>query len=207
MEKPITGLPGYPIAEYLLVLHPHEDLFNKIMKVKQEFATTFNCPSASVSKPHITLLKYVQYEMVEPRILKHMRTIAQQFKPFKVELNNFNGFPAHTIYMNVTTKNSIVEVVRGLRDVQKLLKFDDDHKPHFITTPHVTVARKLQPWQYEKGLQEFSNRHFSGGFMVNDLWLLKRRMANNSYYQTVEKIPLSGIPLPVSASTQGQLFA
>ncbi len=32
----LTGnnLPGYKVYEYLLVLHPHEELWNRIVKVK-----------------------------------------------------------------------------------------------------------------------------------------------------------------------------
>ena len=33
-----TPLPGYKVYEYLLVLHPHAELWNKILKVKTEFA-------------------------------------------------------------------------------------------------------------------------------------------------------------------------
>lgn len=207
MEKQITGLPGYPIAEYLLVLHPHEDLWNKIMQVKESFAKEYDCPLAPLLKPHLTLLKFTQYEMMEPRILQRLRSIAAQQHPFKVELRNFGSFPSHTIYINVTSKLPIVEMVKALRNAQRLMKLDNDNKPHFITSPHISVARKLTPWQYEKGWQEFSQRSFTGRFIANDLLLLKRRLGNKHYYQSVEKFILGGQPAPVTAGTQGELFA
>ena len=38
-------IPGYKIYEYLLVLNPHEELRNKINKVKQEFYETYKTPT------------------------------------------------------------------------------------------------------------------------------------------------------------------
>ncbi|RFM30608.1 2'-5' RNA ligase family protein [Deminuibacter soli] len=190
-----------------MVLHPHEDLWHKIIDLKKEFAARYDCELAAKSLPHITLVKFIQYEIAEARILQRFRSIAAQLQPFKVELGNFGSFPSHTIYINVTSKTSIVQTVRALRDTQRLLQFDKDNKPHFITTPHITLARKLQPWQYEKAWQEFSQRNFTGRFMANDLLLLKRRMGNKSYYQTVEHMQLCGAqPVALAQPTQGDLF-
>ncbi len=50
---------GYPVNEYLLVLQPHDDLWNSIMKIKEEFAKEFKCSMALGTKPHITLAKFV----------------------------------------------------------------------------------------------------------------------------------------------------
>jgi hypothetical protein len=46
MKKELLSLPGYRLCEYLLVLQPHEELQNKIAKVKKEFAEKFEAPSA-----------------------------------------------------------------------------------------------------------------------------------------------------------------
>ena len=38
MQKQIISIPGYRVYEYLLVMNPHEELRNKIMTIKKEFA-------------------------------------------------------------------------------------------------------------------------------------------------------------------------
>ncbi len=43
-------LPGYNINEYLLVLSPPEDLWQKIVKVKQEFAASLSIRSCPLGK-------------------------------------------------------------------------------------------------------------------------------------------------------------
>ena len=37
MQPAITTLPGYKVNEYLVVVSPHEELWNKIQTVKEEF--------------------------------------------------------------------------------------------------------------------------------------------------------------------------
>ncbi len=66
------------------------------------------------------------------------------------------AYPSHTLYINVTTKLPIQKLVREIRDSQRLMKLDNEHKPHFLDDPHLTIARKLLPWQYEKGWLEYS---------------------------------------------------
>jgi 2'-5' RNA ligase len=81
---------------------------------------------------------------------------------FKVELRDFGSFPSHTIFINVPTKVPVKELVKEIKKIQHLLKMDKEHKPHFIDDPFITIARKLLPWQYEKGWLEYSHRNFTG---------------------------------------------
>ena len=46
------------------------------------------------------------------------------------------------------------------------MTLNKDNKPHFMNDPHLTVARKLLPWQYEKGWLDYSHRHFTGRFIA-----------------------------------------
>ena len=151
MEKTINSIPGYRVYEYLLVLSPHEELWNKIVKVKEEFAGAYEHESAKWGKPHVTLANFVQYGMMEERLINRLRTVAMSTTPFKVELKDFGSFPAHTIYINILSKVPVQTLIKHVRtEAQRLMKLNDDNKPHFIMEPHLTIARKLQPWQYEK---------------------------------------------------------
>lgn len=96
--------PGYKIYEYLLVLNPHEALRDKIMAVKQYFFDTYKNSSAVYGKPHITLANFVQYEMMEERLLNRLQVVAMGCPPVKIELKDYGSFPSHTIYINITSK-------------------------------------------------------------------------------------------------------
>ncbi|MEO5891632.1 MAG: 2'-5' RNA ligase family protein [Ferruginibacter sp.] len=196
-------MPGYKINEYLLVLNPHEALRDKIMEVKKYFFDTYKNPSAVYGKPHITLVNFVQYQMMEEKIINRLQVIAMGCPPVKIELKDYGSFPSHTIYINITSKVPIENLVKGIRaDAQRLMKLNDDNKPHFILQPHLTIARKLQPWQYEKGWLEFSNLHFTGRFIADAMLLLKRPVGEMKY-TIAARFEFQNLPV---TTVQGDLF-
>lgn len=203
MKAIINTIPGYRVYEYLLVLSPHEELWNRIMKVKEEFSEKYKSDHARWGKPHITLVNFVQYEMMEERILNRLQVIAMGATPFKVELKDFGSFPSHTIYINVLSKVPIQTLTKTIRnETQKLMKLNDDNKPHFIMESHLTVARKLQPWQYEKGWMEYSHKHFTGRFIADSMILL-RRPVGELKYQVAKRFDFENMPV---TTKQGDLF-
>ena len=196
-------IPGYRIYEYLLVFSPHKELWDKIMEVKMKFADDYESENARWGKPQVTLANFVQYEMMQERLVNRLRIVAMGATPFKVELRDFGSFPSHTIYINIVTKVHVQNLVKAIRhESQKLMKLNDDNKPHFILEPHLTIARKLLPWQYEKGWLEFSNKNFTGRFIADSMVLL-RRPVGEMKYQVVRKFEFQNMPV---MTRQGELF-
>jgi len=196
-------IPGYRIFEYLLVLNPHEELRNKIMKVKREFYDEYKAPTALGGKPNMILANFLQYEMMEERLVNRLKVVAMGFHPIKVELRDFGSFPSHTIYINVVSKVPVQTLVKEIRhETQRLMKLNDDNKPHFILEPHLTIARKLQPWQYEKGWLEYSHKNFTGRFIADGMLLLKRPL-DEKKYQVVQRFEFQNLPV---TTKQGELF-
>ena len=108
-------MPGYRVYEYLLVLDPHEELRNRIIEIKKEFKETYKASTAIGGKPHVTLVNFLQYEMMEERLVNRLKTIAMGYYPIKVELKDYGSFPSHTIYINVTSKMPITNLVKEIR--------------------------------------------------------------------------------------------
>jgi 2'-5' RNA ligase len=203
MKNIINSIPGYKVNEYSLVLNPHEDLRNKIVHVKEHFAEAFGNSSALYSKPFVSLVNFTQYEMMEERIMNKLQSIAMGYYPFKVELKDYGSFPSHTIYIQVTSKLPIQTLIKNIRtETQRLMKLDEDHKPHFMLEPHISIARKLLPWQYEKGWLEYSHRHFTGRFIADSMLLLKRT-AGELKYEIVKRFEFQNLPV---STKQGELF-
>jgi len=193
---------GYKQNEYLLILNPHEELRNKIKDVKQKFYEDYQAPNARWGKPHVTLVKFTQLEMLEERIINRLKIVAMGYHPIKVELKDYGSFPSHTIYINVTTKEPIKNLVKEIKSWQRLLKLNDDHKPHFIDEPHLTIARQLKPWQYEKGWLEYSHKNFTGRFIADSMLLLKRKVGDMPY-QIAARFEFQNLPV---STKQGELF-
>lgn len=195
-------MPGYRLNEYMLVLAPHEDLRNRIQQIKKEFSEKYKCLLALWGKPHLMLARFSQYEMMEERVLNRLKSISMGFPPFKVELKDFGSYPSHTIFINVTSREPVRELLREIREAQRILKPDNEHKPYLGDDPQITVASKLLPWQYESGWLEYSNRHFTGRFMADSMLLLKRQHGDKAW-QIVERLEFQNLPVAIK---QGELF-
>ena len=204
MKTIINTIPGYRVNEYLLVLNPHEELRNRVMQVKKDFYEKYEAGTAIGGRPHIPLVSFTQYALMEERIVSRLRLIAMGHTPFKVELRDFGSFPSHTIYINVVSKLPVQGLAKEIRtQAQRLMKLNDENKPHFVLEPHLTIARKLKPFQYEKGWLEFSNLHFTGRFIA-DAMLLLRRPVDEIKYQVVQRFEFQNLPV---STVQGELFS
>jgi 2'-5' RNA ligase len=211
--RSIIQIPGYNYNEYQLVLNPHEDLRNKIMQVKKEFSEKYKASVALYSKPHITLVNFVQFEMIEERLVNRLKTIAAGYHPFKVDLKDYGSIPTHTIFINIESKQQVQNLGKVLKPAQQLMTLNKDNKPHFINDPYLTIARKLLPWQYEQGWLDYSHRYFTGGFMADGMLLLKRPLVSQSNrpgltekpknYQIVQRFEFMNLPVNTK---QGELF-
>ena len=193
---------GYSQNEYLLILNPHEELRKKIMSVKNEFYEKYEAPNARWGKPHVTLVKFTQLEMMEERIINRLKIVAMGYHPIKVELKDFGSFPSHTIYINITTKEPVKNLVKEIKPWQRLLKLNDDNKPHFIDEPHLIIARQLKPWQYESAWKEYSQKNFTGRFIADSMLLLKRKLGDMPY-QIAARFEFQNLPV---STKQGELF-
>ena len=202
MQKQITSIPGYRVFEYLLVLQPHEELRAQITAIKKEFAEKYKAPLAFHTKPQIALVSFLAYQMTQERIVNRIGAIAMGVAPFKIELSGFGSFPTHTIYVNVTTKVPVQNVVRELKSATQLMTLNKENKPHFIEESHLTICRKLKPWQFEQAWLEYSHRHFSGRFIADGMTLLKRPVGEKAY-QAIMRFEFRNLPV---ATKQGSLF-
>ncbi len=203
MQTIINTIPGYQVYEYLLVLSPHEEMRARIIQARKEFQNEYKPETTMGGRPHLALVSFSNYGLMEERIISRLNSVAMGYQPFKVELKDFGSFPSHTIYINVTSKIPIQNLVKEIRrDAQRLMKLNDENKPHFIMEPYIAIGRKLKPWQYEKGWLEYSNKHFTGRFIAESMLLLKRP-AGEMKYQIVRRFEFQNLPV---TTKQGELF-
>jgi 2'-5' RNA ligase len=203
MEPVNFHMPGYRVNEYLLVLNPPEDLWQKIKKIKDDFADRYRNEIARITKPHITLINWLSLELMEERMMQRLQNISMGITPFKVELKDYGSFPTHTIFINVVSKLPIQSLVKEMKQAQRLMTLNRENKPHFIETPHISICRKLKPWQYEEGWLEFSHRQFTGKFIADSMLLLKRRAGEKTAFQIAKRFEFQNLPV---TTRQGSLF-
>ena len=140
--------------------------------------------------------------MMEERIVNRIKTIAMAFHPVKIELKGFGSYPSHSIFIQVDSRDPVKALIRDIREMQRLMKPDKEHKPYFTDDPHIMIAAKLLPWQYERGWLEYSHRHFTGRFIAEDMLLLKRRSGEKAW-QILDRPAFQNLPVSIK---QGELF-
>lgn len=202
MKRNDIQLPGYKVNEYVLILNPHPELSNKIVGLKNEFNTNYS-RTGYITKPNISIVKFTQYELFEQRIKDNLHRIAMEMMPVKIELKDYGTFPSHTIFINVTSKLPFQSIAKKVRtETQKLMKFDEENKPHFFMEPYIPVAQKIPQHIYDKAWLEYSHRHFTGRFIADSMLLLKRPKGELRY-QIVDSFKFENLLVGVS---QGALF-
>ena len=203
MDTTLSNLPGYIVNEYKIILTPHDDLARKIMAIQRDFIEKYKVEYKSVYLPQLILVTFKQIHAFEERIINRLRIVGMAYHPIKIELKDFGSFPSHTIYINVESRNGVIELVKKIREEsQRLMKLDAENKPHFINDAHLTIARKLKPWQYESGWLEYSHSHFTGKFIANKMLLLRKKQGEYKY-RPIQNFEFQNLPIE---SVQGELF-
>jgi 2'-5' RNA ligase len=194
-----------------LVLKPNISVNEKILHVKEEFSKKFKVLSAKHSYPHITLVNFLQFRTRENRLINRLNTIAMGYHPITVSLKDYGSFPSHTIYVNIESKQQVRNLIKELAPARQLMTLNKEKKPHLIDDPHLTVARKLLPWQYEQGWNEYRRKHFTAHFIAESMVLLRRPLAVSSdrkvvpgKYQKVMQFQFMNLPV---TTKQGELFS
>lgn len=175
VQKSLPATWNQPdLYEYLLVVHPNEHVYNKIMTEKQAFYEQFKEKRAIKTKPHITIANFLAREAMEETIIRYVQRICNQQPAFDVMLNNYSGFPPHTIYIRVQNQLPFRLLAKELKAVRDYVHSCSCPPVKLITNPHVSIARSLPEDVYFKALMQYSQKTFHETFTVNELVLLRR---------------------------------
>src|SRR5688572_22061296 len=147
MNENLMNMPGYRHAEYMVVLNPHEELRQRISHVRKQFAEKYNEGGQVLGRPNITLAKFRVMEMMEEKIMNRIKVTSMGTAPFRVSLKGYGSFPSHTIYIQVTTKAPVQNLVKDLRMFKSLMR-SPEADPYFLSEPYIAIARKLNPEQF-----------------------------------------------------------
>lgn len=203
MKTIVQQLVQNNLDDYKIVLVPHEDLLHKIIELRQQFATEQQLEQPMQGIPELVLARFKQLPFAEQRIKNRLKVVAMGRPAIKVELKDFGSFPSHTIFINVTSKVPLTELIKMIRqETQRLMKPDAENKPHFLTDFYIPLAVKLKPWQYEQGWQQYSHKHFTGKFIASKMLLLKKKHGEFKF-KPVEAFDFQNLPVETK---QGLLF-
>jgi 2'-5' RNA ligase len=182
--------------EYLLVVHPNEEIFNQLKVEKENFSSEYNVNIAKKTLPHITIANFLAKETMEETLIKWMRKIISSQESFDVMINNFSGFPSSkTVYARIQNHEPFKQLATSLKIINTYIKDNGFPNAKLINFPHMTIARSLQQNVYEKAIMDYSRKTFNASFTVDELVLLKRVNQYDKCRQ-VSVFPLTLVPSP-----------
>jgi len=167
-------------ANYMLVLNPNQDLQDKILKLKETFANSYQAEYYRYTKPQIYISTFLQYEMEELKIINRLTQIARSIKPFSISLHGFGSQPTHSIFIN-TSMEGIRHLAGEIKTANSLLTINKWNKAWYVNEPNIAIAKKLLPYQFEQGWLEMQHTDFKASFIANEMVLLKKQPNQKSF--------------------------
>ena len=109
--------------EYSLVAYPGKEVEEKVIAEKQAFYEEFKEKTAIKTQPHITIANFLVKEAMEDTIIRWMQKIFVNQRSFTVTLNNYSGFPPHTIYLRVQNPAPFQQLAKEFKSTKYIYQF------------------------------------------------------------------------------------
>jgi 2'-5' RNA ligase len=164
-------------AEYLLVIYPDANLQEKLLEEQQQFSSDYGLQMTVRNKPHITVAAFQAGEIMEDTLIRWVQRICNSYKSFELTLNNYSGFPPHTIYLRVQDPHPFKQLMQQLRSIDEFIRSSGCPPANLISRPFLSIAGGLTEQLYNKAMPDYSRRTFHDSFQVDELVLLKRTHA------------------------------
>ncbi|HKZ65570.1 MAG TPA: 2'-5' RNA ligase family protein [Chitinophagaceae bacterium] len=160
--------------EYLLVIRPDDEVYNKVITEKQKFYDAYHQKVSDEARAHITVACFMAREEMEETLIRWIQRVSSQQKSFPVALNNYSGFPEHTIYLRVQDHQPFKQLATQLKVIDSYIRSNGYSPVKLINRPHMSIARRLSQDVYEKAMVDYSQKTFFELFTVRELVLLRR---------------------------------
>lgn len=162
------------VWEYLLLISPPEDVKHSIGIIKKEVGIKFGSSHALHSIAYISLIKFLQVKGYERKLLSQLFGFCLNKLPVEVSLKNFGVFPRHTLYVDIQENSGLKKMVSRLMVL--LMNSNSARSRHIKPSKkfYMTIARNLNPAQFESVSNEYRSRKISNSFLAKNVVLLKR---------------------------------
>lgn len=165
---------GVGLREYRLVIYPDVAAYNKLMAEKQRFARRFRFEPVLKSFPSIVVACFYAREGMEETLIRWIQRICSLCNSFSVTLNNYSGFPNHTIYLRITDPRPFRQLAKQLKTVNDYVYSSCGQHAWLSHHPYLALAEELPEPVYERAIPFYSSKIFRASFPVSELVLLAR---------------------------------
>lgn len=163
------------LFEYLLIVSPGKEVYDKVMEEKQYFSRSYDQAIATKTKPHITVSTFWAWESMEDTFIRRLQYLVKEERSFYVTLNNYSGFPSHTVFIRIQDPAPFKKLTLCLKAIAPYIKEQSCPPARFMQYPHISIARRLPAAVYENAIKDYSEKDFNASFTVTELVLLRRQ--------------------------------
>lgn len=193
--------PGLQLYEYMLVTDIPEPQRLEIEKERLGLTKRYRIQQPQTGRPHISLARFKAVKAMEEKILYRLQIIAMKEKPFTLELQDYDGYPMHAVFIQIANQQRVLDLIKNLKKARPLMKAAGD-EPHFMLDPQIALAGRLENDKYIGIMNEYEHKKFTAGFIV-DAFLLLRRGEHEQRYRLVKRFELGWLQV---IEKQGVLF-
>jgi hypothetical protein len=172
IKNPLFSPSGSGHREYRLVIYPDAIVYEKIMAEKQRFFMNYGVEAVTKSFPYIMVAGFYAGEGMEETLIRWIQRICSQQNSFELALNNYSGFPQHSIYLRIHDHQPLHQLATQLRMLDGHVQSMTANA--FERIPHVALANELPEPVYDKAMPVYSRKTFHARFMATELVLLGR---------------------------------
>ena len=189
-----------PLNDYRLILDTPSSVKKKVAATKISFDEDYRGTVIAGGNPFIYLATFSQHESNEQALVDALDRIALGFMPFKLHMKDFGYVDENEIFIGIDTKEPIEMLVKQVKSLENLML-----TARFNDLPRVSIALRLQPWQFQKSWPKYSHKHMAASFLADNMLLLKRMEGFRSWqvlkymaFQNQLVVPVTGADRPGS---------
>jgi 2'-5' RNA ligase len=160
---------------YLTAILPPAQLSEQIDDIRKECAERFNVKAGLKPPVHITLYRPFFLEQKREAHLVKLLLPVTDHVPFEQELENFNSFHMHTLFVRALKNPFLSSLQRSISSIMSRNKIDPrEVKGNTLFNPHITIAyRDIPPEVFPLMWAEYRDRKFKRSFTIDGFTLLK----------------------------------
>ena len=174
--KPLTVKISEEVRELFFVISPPPHIMSDVSVLKDDVQFLVGHELEDrYAKANISLFKFDDKKHFD-EIIRFVESKAMEFEPFNIFLKNLNFFhqgPNRTIYLDIVNKYLVQDIF------EKVVKEDLSY------TPHISIARNMQPEDFLKTWLYLKDLHYSQHFVCDRITVLARAGKRWAHYRDI----------------------
>lgn len=170
--KKMSSWVTHGFMEYLLVAELPEAVSKKVFEVREDFRNEYGGKSLGI--PSIVLASFLSVESMEEVLIRWIQKICSTQPGFEIALNNYSGFPSHTIFLRVQDHEPFKKMSERLKVVDDYMQSSSCPSARLNAKPHLIIGKEIPPSIYVRAMMDYSQKSFYETFRIEELQLVRR---------------------------------